>query len=62
MMDPEKMREILADMNLSAVARNAGVSYGSLYGWLKEDKEPGYKFMINLSQYLESLIGIKELR
>lgn len=55
MMDPEKMREILKDMNLSAVARRAGISYGSLYGWLKEDKEPGYKFMMALSTYLTSL-------
>lgn len=57
MMDPERMKEVLQDMNLSAVARNAGISYGSLYGWVRENKEPGYKFMINLSKYLESLLS-----
>lgn len=50
-----EIRKILADRNLSAVARGAGISRPVLYQIMSEKTDPRYSTLERLSDYLESV-------
>lgn len=53
MMTLEQIQTALRDLNLSAVARATGVSYGSVYAIATEkNPNPTYKTVAALSNYL----------
>ena len=53
MMTLEQIRAALRDRNLSAVARAAGVNYGSVYAVaMGKNTNPNYKTVAALSNYL----------
>ncbi len=55
MLTLEEIKKRLAESNLKAVAKKAGVHYNSLYRLTKADANPSYDTVKKLSDYLERL-------
>jgi transcriptional regulator with XRE-family HTH domain len=52
MLAKEKIKELLKDRNLTVVAKEADVSYYALCYWLREGREPSFRLISQLSDYL----------
>jgi DNA-binding phage protein len=49
----DKLREILSDRNLSAVAKGAGLAPRTLYAFVRNGGDPRYSTIVRLLRYLE---------
>jgi DNA-binding phage protein len=54
MMDIEKIKLILKDRNLKAVALGAGIHYNALYRMMSGGTQPKYETVKKLTDYIES--------
>ena len=53
MLTPEQVREKLAESNLMAVSKAAGVHSNSLYRFMSCGTRPSYELIVKLTDYIE---------